>query len=174
MSFHLLLPRQIYEQMIQQAQSELPNECCGLLAARIGVRGQGSGVRENRVDGEASEANTSVVIRIERCYPLINDTASPREYESSPRSMFDAVRDMRRQGLDIIATYHSHPSSPPIPSRTDLARNYSEDVVNFIISLQKVEPQVRAWWLTATDYREATWEITDTTLEQNDSLAHAE
>ena len=28
----LLLPRRIYQAMVQHAQAELPNECCGLLA----------------------------------------------------------------------------------------------------------------------------------------------
>lgn len=143
MSFHLLLPRQIYNQMLQQAQAELPNECCGLLAAK-GVEGE------------------QLIVRVEKAYPLINiaDTSGV-EYLSDPRSMFDAMRDMRKHELDLVATYHSHPTSPPIPSKTDLARNYSEAVVNFIISLQKSEPQVRGWWLTATDYREASWEIVD-------------
>lgn len=143
MSFHLLLPRQIYNQMLQQAQAELPGECCGLLAAK--------GVEEK-----------PLVVRVEKAYPLINiATSSGVEYLSDPRSMFDAVRDMRKEGLEIVAVYHSHPTSPPLPSKTDLARNYSEEVVNFIISLQKAEPQVRAWWLTATDYREASWEIVE-------------
>ena len=35
------------------------------------------------------------------------------------------------------------------PSRKDLERNYSESVVNLIISLQSSQPEVRGWWLTA-------------------------
>ena len=42
-------------------------------------------------------------------------------------------------------------------SRTDLARNWSERVVNLIISLQNAQPEVRAWWLSATGYRAADW-----------------
>lgn len=135
--FRLELPPELYEAMLAQARAELPNECCGLLAGTI--------------DGG--------VAFVRRCYPLVNAAASPTEYESEPRSMFEAIRAMRRERLDVVAVYHSHPTSPPVPSRTDLARNYSPDVVNFIVSLVNASPEVRGWWLTDVDYREAEWTI---------------
>ena len=60
---------------------------------------------------------------------------------------------------DVMAVYHSHPTSAPIPSKTDRERNYSTETPNFIISLLSEKPLVRAWWLTVEDYREADWEI---------------
>ena len=120
--------------MLAQARAALPNECVGLLAGQPG----------SPVAGH---------------YPLRNALASPVEYESDAHDMFDAVRDMRQKGIDIVAVYHSHPTSAPIPSRKDRERNYSPDVVNFIISLQGPEPVMRGWWLTEADYREAEWEI---------------
>jgi hypothetical protein len=33
--------------------------------------------------------------------------------------------------------------------------------MNIIISLKTGVPTVRAWWLTAEDYRESEWEVTD-------------
>ena len=127
----------MYDAMVSQALAERPNECCGLLA---GVVVEGIG-------------------KVSRHYPLVNAAASPVLYESDPRSMFEAVRAMSRENLDVLAVYHSHPTSPPLPSRTDLARNYSEDVVNLIISLITDPPLVRGWWLTATAHREADWAI---------------
>jgi proteasome lid subunit RPN8/RPN11 len=133
----LQLPRRIVEEMIAQAVAELPNECCGLLAGTI------------------SEGRGTVVER----YPLVNTAASPRAFESQPKSLFAAHKDMRQRGIDVLAIYHSHPTSPPIPSRTDLERNWTPDVVNLIISLEQSEPAVRGWWLTASDYREAEWDV---------------
>jgi proteasome lid subunit RPN8/RPN11 len=75
--------------------------------------------------------------------------------------MFEAVRDMRSRGLEIVAVYHSHPTSAPIPSRTDLERNYSSDVINFIISFQDGELQMRGWWLEKNSFREADWHLSD-------------
>lgn len=80
------------------------------------------------------------------------------EYESDSRSMFEAERSRRNSGLEFLAIYHSHPTSDPIPSKKDLARSYSDDVVNLIISLKAEPPSVRGWWLTAKDFREANWE----------------
>ena len=141
MPFRVLLPRILLEEMVCHACADCPVECCGLLA----------GIVE---DGEGGKIGRAMAR-----YPLVNAAASPIEFESEPRSMFAAVRDLTRRGLDILAVYHSHPTSEPVPSKTDLARNYSPDVVNFIVSLTTTPPTVRGWWLTAVDYREAEWEV---------------
>jgi [CysO sulfur-carrier protein]-S-L-cysteine hydrolase len=125
--------------MLQHAQSELPNECCGILA---GVP-----------DGDA--------LRVIAWYPLVNEAASPVEYRSDARSMFEATKQMRHHGQEIVAVYHSHPTSEPIPSRTDLERRYSDDVIHLIMGLAGPQPVLRGWWLTATDYDEATLRIVD-------------
>jgi proteasome lid subunit RPN8/RPN11 len=75
--------------------------------------------------------------------------------------MFEAVRHMRGLGLEIVAVYHSHPTSAVVPSRTDLERNYSSDVMNFIISLQNGRPHLRGWWLDDSSFREADWRLAD-------------
>ena len=61
--------------------------------------------------------------------------------------------------MDVIAVYHSHPASPPWPSKRDLERNISEGVINFILSLAGPTPELRGWWLRATDYEPAEWEV---------------
>jgi proteasome lid subunit RPN8/RPN11 len=126
--------------MVAHARAELPNECCGLLAATVGSGQRAAG-------------------SVKRCYPLVNELASPAEYLSEPTSMFRAVKDMRARGLDIVAVYHSHPTTEPVPSRKDLERRYSEDVVHFIISLRDREPSMRAWWLREDQFTEADWEL---------------
>jgi proteasome lid subunit RPN8/RPN11 len=146
--FQLLIPRAIYDELISQAYSELPNECCGLLAGVI-------------VPPPGTKMSKITTAHVKCRYPLVNTAASPTEFFSDARGMFEAVRDMRRQNIDIVAVYHSHPTSAPIPSRTDRERNYSSEVVNFIISLHEEKPTARAWWLTEIDFREADWRLTD-------------
>lgn len=126
--------------MLVQAAAELPNECCGLLGGSATPDGQ---------------------LRAMSFHPLVNAAASPTAYESEPRSMFRAMRELRNAGLDVVAIYHSHPSSPPVPSRHDLALSWGEAVVNLIISLQSAQPELRGWWLTSTAYREADWECVE-------------
>jgi proteasome lid subunit RPN8/RPN11 len=146
MAFRLLLPRNLLEGLIAQALTERPLECCGLLA----------GVREEVKTGDKS---TESIGRVLQRYPLVNAAASPTEFLSDARSMLDADRDMRACGLDLLAVYHSHPKSPAIPSRTDLARHWYAEVVCMIVSLVEGAPDVRAWWLTEQEYREAEWEM---------------
>ncbi len=130
---NLQIPSRLYAEMLEQAVSELPNECCGLLAGRDGV--------------------------VTRRYPLTNDLASPVRYENYP---FAAQKDMRAQGIELLAIYHSHPTSDPIPSRTDLESNfYGAEVVHLIVSLRDGEPVVRGWHLDETTYRPAEWCIAD-------------
>lgn len=137
--FQLLsIPRSVYEGMVWHALAEHPLECCGLLAGTI------------RVDGVGA---------VQLRYPLVNAAASPVEYESEPRSHFSADRDIRRQGLEILAIYHSHPASEPVPSRKDRERSWSADVVNLIVSLMMPTPLVRGWWLSTEEHREAEWSI---------------
>jgi proteasome lid subunit RPN8/RPN11 len=151
---HLLLSRQFLDAMIEHARTELPNECCGLLA---GVR-----------DG--------AVLRVEARHELVNETPSPKEY-FAVKSVFAATKKMREFDHEIVAIYHSHPTSEPIPSNKDLKRNFHGDtVVHFIIGFYRLfylfplgakayvpesTPRVRGWWLTETTFADAAWEIVE-------------
>jgi proteasome lid subunit RPN8/RPN11 len=122
--------------VVAHARAEAPHECCGLLAGHI----------ENGI-GFAT-------VR----FPITNALASPTEYETDARDLFAAFRALRAGGLELLAVYHSHPASEPVPSRRDVARNtYGETVVHLIVGLGSAEPTVRAWWITETGYREAEW-----------------
>ncbi|HEX3150898.1 MAG TPA: M67 family metallopeptidase [Gemmataceae bacterium] len=136
-SFRLVIPREIYDALVQHAQAELPAECCGLLAGTI-------------VDG---------IGRVTTHLPLVNSLRSPTQYESDAKSMLAAHKAMRASGTEVLAVYHSHPMSDPIPSVRDRERNFSEQVVNLIVGLKGDAPNVRGWWLTATSAREAEWVI---------------
>jgi proteasome lid subunit RPN8/RPN11 len=142
----LQLPRRFLDEMIAQAQSELPNECCGFLA----------GKGPDRVDPEGKAIR---VARVTQRYPLVNAAASPTAYFADPASLFSAHKDMRRRGIELLAIYPSHPTSEPVPSRRDRQQNQYPGVVHLIISLQTGRPEIRAWWLTADTHDEAEWEI---------------
>ena len=75
--------------------------------------------------------------------------------------MLLANRIARELGLEIIAIYHSHPTSAPLPSRKDrdMSVGWGDAVVHLIISLEAEEPSVRAWRLTAESATEAEWEV---------------
>src|SRR4051812_11159791 len=106
--------------MIAQAQAERPLECCGLLAGNVVLQ---PASLDPVVGTEGMGVMGTPVAQVTHRYPLANSLASPTEYLSDAKGMFDAVRDMRRLETEIVAVYHSHPTSHPVPSRTDLARN---------------------------------------------------
>jgi proteasome lid subunit RPN8/RPN11 len=129
----LVIPAPLLDEVVAHARADAPLECCGLLAGRVA---DGTGTASVR-------------------YAIRNDAASPTEYETNARDMLNAFRAMREGGLELLAIYHSHPTSAPVPSRRDLARNtYGETAAHLIVSLAAPEPVARAWWLTETGYRE--------------------
>ncbi len=142
MPFRLTLARQLYADLLAQAQTEYPLECFGLLG---GVR----------VPGEPTRG---VVLKR---YPMVNLARSPVLFESDPRALLAVDRELRSQQWELLAIYHSHPTSEPIPSRIDLDRHCYYDSICLIVSLKGSEPTARAWWLTPEDYREAEWEVVD-------------
>jgi [CysO sulfur-carrier protein]-S-L-cysteine hydrolase len=129
----LLIPQAIYAAIQAQAAAESPNECCGLLAGPM-----------PESDGD---------YRVAGHFPLVNALASPTEFESEPRGLFAAHRTMCERGWEILAVYHSHPTSPPIPSKKDRALSYAPEIVTLIMSLSAGE--TRGWWIRGDEVREA-------------------
>jgi len=85
-----VIPAEIRAELDQHARAEEPNEACGLVVLR---------------DGKA-----------ERYIPARNAAASPYrfELETEPENWFLEDEDYE------LAVFHSHLSSPPRPSRTDV------------------------------------------------------
>lgn len=138
--YRLQIPSNLHDAMLARAVAEFPHECCGILAGVI----------------------RDEIAIVSRHFPLANCAADPRtEYLSEPRDMLAADRAMRALELDLVAIYHSHPISQPVPSRKDIERNYSERVMNLIISLKEGQPKMRAWWLTNRDFDAGEWELFD-------------
>ena len=130
----LALPDSLLAEVIAHARAELPAECCGLLAGTVG---DGVGTATAR-------------------FPIRNELRSPTDYRTDARDMLAAFRAMRAGGLELLAIYHSHPTSAPVPSARDLTHNtYGESVVHLIVGLGGAEPEVRGWWLGEGEYREA-------------------
>jgi proteasome lid subunit RPN8/RPN11 len=114
----ITLPAAVVADVVAHARDEAPRECCGLLI--------GSG---------------DTVVRSERAGNL--DAAATR-YLIDPKDHFAAIRTARSDGHEVIGAYHSHPSSAPIPSRTDIAEaNSGPRFLYLIVSL--VDDEVRAY-----------------------------
>jgi proteasome lid subunit RPN8/RPN11 len=108
------LLREVYNEIVAQATSELPDESCGYLLA----------------DGENVVEN----------YRMTNADHSPEHFSFVPKEQFEAVRYARRKGLRVVANWHSHPSSPSRPSEEDIRLAYDSSIDYYILSLATNEP----------------------------------
>lgn len=116
----IAIPRDIVEELISHAKDELPAEACGMLG------------------GKSS--------RVVESYRLTNTDASSEHFSMSPAEQFAAVKKMRAQGLEMLAIYHSHPSTPARMSDEDLRMALTPGIRHIIISLaDAANPSVRGF-----------------------------
>jgi proteasome lid subunit RPN8/RPN11 len=89
-----------WKKMVSHAEATYPNECCGVMLGRI--------------DDDLKSVTISE--------PLDNVSAGSQtaRYELRPEDLLKADREARRQNLDLIGIYHSHPDCDAYFSETDL------------------------------------------------------
>jgi proteasome lid subunit RPN8/RPN11 len=118
------------------ARAEAPRECCGLLL------------------GPAMDTSGAVTdIAVSRAEPTRNLAAVTTRYDIDPADHFRVIRQARAAGLAVIGAYHSHPTSAPVPSPTDLAEGWP-NFLYLIATLRPLEPAIRAYLLDGPSYRE--------------------
>jgi proteasome lid subunit RPN8/RPN11 len=114
----VVVPAAIRAELAAHARAEAPNEACGLIAFRDGVA--------------------------ERYLPGINAAPSPYYFELRPRDPEDFF--LEDEGYEL-AVFHSHLSSPPRPSRTDVENvGLWRGKPYFILSLARDE--LAGWRIT--------------------------
>jgi proteasome lid subunit RPN8/RPN11 len=87
-----------------------------------------------------------------RCVRARNLEARATRYLIDPEDHFAAIRSARADGLEVVGAYHSHPSSAPLPSATDVAEADSgSDFVYVIVS--PVSDAVCAYLIDAGVYQ---------------------
>ncbi len=90
---------------------------------------------ENEICGLIGGANGQAV----RCYPVDNSALDQtRRYQMNPREQIEAMRQIRENGEQLLAIYHSHPHAPALPSAIDLAEASYPEAVYLIVSLNTV------------------------------------
>ena len=92
-------------------------ECCGLLAGCKGM--------------------------ITRAFPATNAARdSATSYEIAPEELFQLMRAIRAERLNLLGIYHSHPNGSNEPSARDVAQAFYPDASYFIVSPQKLSSKV--------------------------------
>lgn len=114
------LSRSDYEKIIAHAESELPNEACGLIGGVI-------------------EGGDKIIKKV---YLLTNTDHSNEHFSLDPKEQLAAIKDMRAEGIVPLGNWHSHPESPSRPSDEDKRLAYDSKASYMILSLMEREKPV--------------------------------
>jgi len=111
----ILIKRNVYEELVRQCLKDPAKEVCGILAGK----------------GRA----------IEKIFPLANISDSPKLcYHIDPKEQLAVFKQLRNQGLELSAIYHSHVDSQAYPSAKDIELAFYPESSYVIISLSKQKP----------------------------------
>lgn len=66
-------------------------------------------------------------------------------FHMDPTGQLRATRAFEDHGLDITGVYHSHPSTPPVPSAQDIRLAADPDATHLIISIKTTPAAMAAW-----------------------------
>lgn len=124
------LSKSDYEKILKHAESELPNEACGLIGGVI-------------------EGGDKLIKKV---YLLTNTDHSNEHFSMDPKEQLAAIKDMRANGFVPLGNWHSHPESPSRPSDEDKRLAYDSKAIYMILSLMnREEPVLNSFHISGTD-----------------------
>lgn len=113
---YFTINKDVYDEMIAYCQTVLPNEGCGLLS---GITASG-----------------------DTLWKLRNESHNANRFYMSANAIKHAVEKIDMKGEMLSGIFHSHPSSPAIPSSHDLESNPYADLAYLIVSFYKGNVEV--------------------------------
>jgi proteasome lid subunit RPN8/RPN11 len=125
----------LLEEIKRHAETDYPQECCGLLIGRIEDNGQ-----------------TRVVLET---YPVANNWGESdtlhRRMMIKPEDYMRAERRFAKEGLGVVGNYHSHPEQEAVPSRFDLENLAPWPTMSYMVVsvISERATEVRSWELEA-------------------------
>jgi [CysO sulfur-carrier protein]-S-L-cysteine hydrolase len=123
----------MFEEMLEHARSEAPNEACGMIASR---------------DGEAV-----------KLYRATNAAHSPLRYEIDGAEQYRIQMEIDDSDLELGAIYHSHTRTEPYPSQTDINLAFYPESLYVIVGLAAETPDVRAFRIRDGSVAEADLDV---------------
>lgn len=82
---------------------------------------------------------------IEKVYLLPNADHAPDHFSISPQDQLNAILDMRKNGLQPLGNWHSHPETPSRPSEEDKRLAFDSSASYLILSLAEGKPVLRSF-----------------------------
>lgn len=104
------IKRPLAMHLLTLAQRSPEHEICGLVGSKNGV--------------------------LSTCYPISNIADNPEcNFLMQPEEQAAAMQAIKDKGEALFAIYHSHPTSPPVPSEKDLKEAGEHNAYYLIMSL---------------------------------------
>lgn len=119
--------------MVAQARRDAPVETCGYLAGKDG--------------------------RVTRCYPLRSDDQAEDHFTFEPEGQLSAVANAEREGLELMALYHSHARGTAWPSGEDVRLAFDLTLLHVIIGLAGERETVRVFRILGGKIEEKLFEV---------------
>lgn len=124
----LIIPKMIFQDMISHCKNELPYETCGIL----------SGKDEN------------ILTRWEFHSPF----KYRHRFFVEKNLVREVLEKIQKKQEEVIGTYHTHPTTDPIPSHMDIKNHSDPDVLMIIVSFRFREPIVKCYKVSKGSYTE--------------------
>lgn len=115
--------------MSRIASAGLPNEVCGIL-------------------GGVGDTVQSVI-------PITNILYSATRFQMDAEEQLKAFLQLEKKGLEMIATFHSHPNGPRQPSMNDIEKHYYPGTAVVILA-KEGEWKINAFLIEGTLFRQIT------------------
>ncbi|WP_087972256.1 M67 family metallopeptidase [Oceanobacillus rekensis] len=115
----ITIPQTIHDKMVEHGRSCLPYEACGLL----------SGINHN----------------VQSIWQLENEWKSDRRFFVRKKIVEETVQKIKQLNEQVLAVYHSHPTTAPVPSNYDIT-NHPDDHVFMVIISYKTRPPITKWY----------------------------
>ncbi len=115
----LSISRQLLAEIVTHCREVYPCEACGILAGKNNV--------------------------VQKIYRMTNIEKSGVSYFMDPKEQFAVMKEMREEGLEMTAVYHSHPHADACPSQKDVSLAFYDDAYYLIVSLIHESPLIKAF-----------------------------
>jgi len=128
-----LITKDLLDEVLTHCKEVYPREACGILAGKDGV--------------------------MKRVYKVSNTDNSPISYMMDPKEQFTIMKEIRKDGLELTAIYHSHPDFYAYPSPKDVKLAFYPDSAYIIVSLLHEEPEIRAFVIRESEVKEVEMKV---------------
>jgi proteasome lid subunit RPN8/RPN11 len=127
----IMISEKLIDEIKLESERIYPNECCGIIFGKL-----------------SSDSNIKCGESLQSILNSFNDDEKYHRFLIQPEDMMRAERFARKNEIDIVGFYHSHPDCEAVPSEYD--RSHALPVYSYIIvSVEKGKAvDVRSWELT--------------------------